>query len=319
MHTHAAQPDRGETLSRFINSIVLGLVSFIVLLSIFWYVVEVRHENSVTIASVEPTWGASDPRTTTMDWEFKFQNTHKSLVQLVRIEYELGIDDFLLAEETRNVTLRIPAEGSAATTINTPFPTSFFASWMKAHADGGEESWITLRGDAILQINQVRVEVPFDVKRTWKSTMAADVAGALKNCDQTNGTVCLSGAETEWDTSRSAAIDARVFLQNPSEGPAFVRDLRITLMLHALPVAAGSVAGPIELPADQATPVVVSLRFDPEEMVRWWPKHVETCETSPMFLRAEFTYGSDGGNSTARITQEFPAPAFESRFVCEAG
>lgn len=305
-----------SAVSRFVNSVVLGIVSFIVLLSIFWYVVEVRHENRVEITGLEARWGPVDARSTNVLWDLTFQNSHKSVAQVTRISYEFALSDYVVSEETRNLSLRLPAEGEGRATVAVAFPSSFLPAWLEAHAEQQERSTLVFRGTVSLLVNQGRVEVPFDVQRDFQTTLALNLARSLSSCPEANGTVCLSGAQSDWDTTRSVTLPTQVRLQNPGGTNVTVRDLEVALLLHGIEVARGAATTSIPLRADGEQVAEVLVRFDEGSLLRWWPRHVESCEESPVTVTAAYTVDPGDGNATAQVSREFSAPTFESRFAC---
>src|SRR5687767_3075948 len=83
---------QGILVSKFVNAVVLGLVSFVLILAVFWYVVEIRQESQVKITDVSAGWGASNTRTSEIKVRLSVFNPHKSPVELRDITYEVIVN-----------------------------------------------------------------------------------------------------------------------------------------------------------------------------------------------------------------------------------
>lgn len=319
------------------NGAIIGIVSFIALVSIFWSLADVPSGGTVAFERVENRWGPVDGKTSEIRSVLTFHNPHRTQSELVRLEHEVLVNGARVDWESRNVSVRIPPESSRSVETAARFPNTFLNAWWQSHMRQGEETRVTIRGTATFTVLQKPVEVPYEHEATWSTALLPKLPQALGNCDR--ATPCIRSAAAEWGRTDST-LHVRFTIANTDANVFWVRNWTAHLKLHGVTLAwASPVAGPLELQPDTAQEVALVMRFDPAAWDDWWPRHVTSCELSQSELvvqhtREQWVNASYDANATQdsadneteptpgyRVadarTWFFPGPSLATGFVCE--
>jgi len=323
-------------VSRFVNGAVIGVVSFLVLLSIFWYLAEVRADSTITYVGMENRWGSVDSSTTGIRSHVTFHNPHRSAAELVRLEHELLVNGERVNWEGRNVSVRFQPASDGSLDVDAAFSTAFLGPWLTSHVREGEHTRFEVRGVATFLVMQRPVLVPYGTEAEWQTHLGTSLASSLENCASLADTPCIGSATFAWDSSTGAPVSVvRATLWNTNDSVLLIRNLTALLHLQDVAVArADVIAGPIELAPQAEREIVLTFRYDLPALATWWPSHVGGCELSPMTTTIRFD--RERGNETTPETPDsqsavgttspslideplwsLPGQAFTTQFVCQ--
>jgi LEA14-like dessication related protein len=326
----------GRDVSRFVNGAIIGIVSFIVLLSIFWYLAEIRREATITYGGMENRWGNVDASSTEIRSRLTFHNPHRTTVELVRIEHELIVNGQRVDWDYRNVSVRVGPESNGSVDVDARFPNSFLGPWWLSHINQGEETRFVVRGTATFLVMQKPVVVPYDWESDWTTDLATALPESLRNCASVMESPCIRSAALEWDTTTEAPVAVvRLSLANTNASTLALRNWTTELRFQDLAIArADVVPGPLELPPQGERDVDLTFRFDTRLMATWWPRHVASCELSPITATMTFNReqpnnstppAGDSSSTTLNASSQpamqalawsVPAQPFTTHFVC---
>lgn len=316
-------------MSRFVNAVIVGLASFIVLLSIFWYAVEVSRESQITIRQGSLGWGPVDQRGTEVWAHWLVHNPHRLNVQLNRVEFRFLLNGEQLEWDNRTPNQRIPALGDGSFNFTGRFPTTFVQSWINTHAAKNEETTFLIRGDAAFLVGQETVKVPFEASTTTQTRLTELIGGAYRNCTPQTASACLSSANARLiNTGSTTQIWLDYQLENPNASHLRISNWTTVLELHDVQVADGETVSAFELEPHGDHEGQIELALDPQQLVAWWPLHAKDCERSSLLLAVTFTLEERReipGNGTGGPQEEtivydvlwrLPGGALRTSIVC---
>lgn len=290
-------------MSRFVNAVIVGLASFIVLLSVFWYAVEVSREGQISVRVTDIAWGPVDERGTEIFSQLLVHNPHRLDVQMTRVEYRLLLNGEQLDLDTREPNLRVLALADATLNVTSRFPTSFVPNWINVHARESEETKLLIRGEAAFLLAQELVTIPFETSTTTETQLADSIASAYQNCAPQTRSICLDSANARLVSSAAGAqVQIDFHLENPNATTLRVTNWTTVLELNDVQVADGRTDNPIQLLPHSGQEGRITLAFDPAQLTLWWPRHTADCERSSLLLAVTFTLEErrqGGGNSTS--------------------
>jgi LEA14-like dessication related protein len=316
---------RKAPVSKFVNAVVLGLVSFILILAVFWYVVEIRQESQVAITDVGVGWGAVNNRTTEVKVRLTVYNPHKSPVLLQNVDYQVIVNGNQLVEASTNETVRIEPESEGTKEFTAIVFSRFVVDWMDSHLENDERTRMQVKGEAEFAISTLRTVASFDWESSWEGLYVHGFAKALHNCPQANASLCIDSTRAEWDTTGTQSVLQTIYqLRNMGGNDLKVKSWSVDLELHGVVVARGGTPATFTLPANGNVDIEAPIVFERLQLPQWWPAHVRDCERSTSHVVIRYVIeeqqpvGPDGSVQTVltSIVWTFDAPAFDTRFIC---
>lgn len=313
-------------MSKFVNAVVLGLVSFILILAIFWYVVEIRQESQVSITNVGVAWGPVNNRTTELAVRLTVFNPHKSPVVLEEVQFEVLVNGNQLDDGRNNESLTIAPEQSGTKEFRVTVPSRFVVDWIDSHLENDERSKMVVKGEARFAISTLRSVATFDWESSWEGIYVDGFQGTLHNCPSTDSTPCIERTKASWDTTGTQSVLQTEFsLRNPNGYALRIKSWSVDLVLHDTVVARGGTPAVSELPANGTADVRTPVVFERLQLPQWWPSHVRDCERSATTVVIRYVTEQEGepaDNGTVpvvltNIEWRFVGPLFDTRFVCQ--
>jgi LEA14-like dessication related protein len=185
--------------------------------------------------------------------------------------------------------VRMAPQSNQSTELAVEFPTAFLLSWLESHARQGEETHVTVRGTATFMVLQRPIDVPYHWEGVWSTRLAQSIPDSVGNCASLLEDPCIQHASFTWDASSPPSMHVRLSLQNSNDSALSLRNWTSRLMLHGVAVATADVVpGPIELAPHAVQDLELTFRFDSRALNSWWPRHVSSCELSPVATTVQF-------------------------------
>jgi LEA14-like dessication related protein len=310
-------------VNKLVNSVVLGLVSFVIILSVFWYVVEIRQDSQVSITDVGVRWGPVDARQTEVRVALYIQNPHKSPALVNEVSYEFTINGVRLREGTLNDTSKIDPSSNETHEFSVLFPTRWVIDWMDNHLENQEHSTMRIKGEVRMTIAQVQTVVPYQWDSSWEGAYVKALEGMLHNCPPKDAGLCVASTKASWDTSGPQSVLQTGFgLQNAGLHTLRVKYWTADLQFGTVAVAKGGSTENYELAPGGSLSVPAALVFERQQLPGWWTQHVARCEKSPTsvlirYILEEDREGPHGPETVvSNVTWQFSGPTFDTRFLC---
>lgn len=268
----------------FINAVMIGLISFLVLLSGFWYVVEVGADHQILVEQLENRWGQVGPDFTELQTRLVFHNPHRVQIELVRVEYEILVNEKRVHWQRDLTSVAMPPQSRAPVDLSAQLPAAFAHAWMASHVGEGEQTVMAVSGMAQFLVSQNPVLVPFaGDSTTWSTRLAPSLATLLPSCAPESSTPCIASATTGWERSRSAvSLTALIDFENPTARFQTMSNLTVGLRLSDTPIAVAHRLDSVALGPRQTERVAVTFDLIEEGLATWWPQHVAARERSPL-------------------------------------
>lgn len=312
-------------MSKFVNAVVLGLVSFVLILAVFWYVVEIRQDSQVAITDVTAGWGASNSRTTEIKVKLAVFNPHKSPVELRDITYEVIVNGDQLTTGVANKTVIVGPEEAGTQEFTAIVPTRFIVDWIDSHLENDERTNMKIKGEAKFAISTLLTVTPFEWESSWEGRYVQGLEAVLSNCPSRESEPCIASTKAAWNTNGTQSVmDTTYKLRNPNGHALRIKSWSVDFLLENITVARGGTGTTINLDANGEATLMSPVTFDRLPMPTWFPEHVKHCERSRSTIVIKFLVEedrpSDGGTAetlVTSITWQFAGPPFDTHFFCD--
>jgi LEA14-like dessication related protein len=318
----------GCPLTRFINTVLITVFAFFVFLGVFWQFAGggtgAGARGDPTVIDVAPRWQPGAPQDLLID--VTLHNPAGQDGQVASITYEAKVDgevvDKAIARVPAGPPVVVPGKGDGVVHFTVDLPEGFIRQWWPAYMQHAEKAELSIQGTVSLRRDDGVHDATFEWRSAWTGELAAHLAEAVKNCDETPTDLCVANSDFVW---KEGKLHATLVLHNPGPEALAVRNASVRLLFGEQAVVSGDVDLVRELEADTDTEVPLVLTFSQAAIDTWWPDHIARCERTPlvfgMDLQAQAlpaTTGEEEGEP-GRITTlqwTFPASPFQTRFVC---
>lgn len=320
-------------MSKLANAFIIGFISFLFLVAIFWYAVEVGQNQGVTVEGLQAEWGSVDQETTVIDASIRFKNPHAFQVQVLRLEYAFTVNDNRVGGGFIDREIRLEPGSERDVEFSIQVPSSFVADWWQAHALAGEETTLAIQGEASVKVSADTQVLPFESKADWTDDWVESWTGALETCPRPEPQPCVSEASYEWKRGSGGLLLQSSFdVHNPNDAAMEIRNGSFRLLLGGNLVSEGHFTETVTIPAEQSRVVRIDSPFAASGLVAWWPSHVAGCERSRADVSLSLSYAlqeqpaSSGNNTTQEpgygpvqepAVWEVRIPNLETRFLCD--
>ncbi len=311
-------------MSKLVNGVMLGLVLFVVLLSVFWYIIEVRRDSSILVDEVGTRWGDVDGSHTEVLTRVQFRNPHRADAQVVSVEHEVVVGGERLDWDIARLDGEIPAGEAGAIQLESRFPTTFIGTWWPVHLANGESSQVVVRGLASFHVVQERPAVEFSRVFTVTTGLHASVEDIARNCGATDAPVCLNRTAIVHEVSGNSPFGLDLRFQNPGGSAVAMGNLSIALEFGGHLVAESEAVEASAVPPNGASVVTTRILFSADGLRAWWPEHVGACERSPIGVRVRFdawdTDAAPDSGAPPVVTQvvwTFTGAELRTAFLCQ--
>ncbi len=321
---------KGKPLSELANSVVIGIVAFLLLLATFWFVLETGQADPIQITHAQTEWAASDNGTPGLQVTLTFANPHAFEISLNEVAYAMDINDRRVSAGDATPSLQVPANGEQAVSIQIPLEDDFPVRWWADHAASGEQMEVQVAGEATFQVNQETRSVTFDESWSWDTDWIGQWDDDVANCPPADAALCVAESTHAWTTN--GGLDSTLRFESQHNGTVMIDEVRATLLLEGHEVTSQTQRPAANLSEGDTAEVAMVLASDGTVLRAWWADHVAACEASDAAYEIEVTYTvastttvGTGNNTTEQVEtrQEtvpwtFPLPSFQTEIACEA-
>ena len=176
----------------------------------------------------------------------------------------------------------------------------------------GEATTFEMEGTGTLSVAGVAVPFPVYERRDWSTDLLASLGSVLRTCgDAPADLPCIESSTHRWgDIGGSRTLlHSELVVRNPTPVPIPLGQRSLTLSLHDVPVASSTSDTRIVLPAQGTARVLFTTAVDHERLEQWWPRHVASCETSPVTVSLQLLPND-------ALSLRLPAPPLETHIAC---
>lgn len=311
------------------NSVVIGIVAFLLFLSIFWYVAGIGEPDPIRVTGIGTSWSTGEEAGTTMVVNLTFRNPHAFEITLTEVAYTLEVNEEVVAEGTAPADQAIRASGNGTAQILIPLAEDFLAKWWPQHVSNGEDTEVAISGEARVQVSQELRTASFETDWDWDTEWMGSWNDRVANCATTTSNLCLDSSTHEWRDD--GGVDSVLHFQSRADGTIRIDDVSGGLLLRDETIAAGTVQPAAEMGQDETVEVPLSLALDERGLVLWWSDHTAACEVSTATYRLQVAYTltttetTGTGNNTTTTTEtteeteawEFPVSVFQTQLACD--
>ena len=275
-------------MTRFINTALIGLVAFVIILAGLWLVVDpaapglpTQEAESPTAISVRSTKVAWDPSAPGRDLEVEVVLRNQGAAgSLTQVAYRATLDGQPLAAATGNPPATLGAGLDTPVRFTIPLPGEFAARWLRATQDGDTD---TLRVDGTLSVRTAAADqrLPFQWSTSAASKLLDHLSDAPQDCPGAPAPLCLKSIDAG---PKPGGLQVRLDLRNDQADPLVVRNGTYRLVFEDVTVAQGSLRGIVGVEPGETAELAALLAVDEEALAQWWIGHVGRCESSRLAL-----------------------------------
>jgi LEA14-like dessication related protein len=239
-------------------------------------------------------WGEADAERSPLIVSTALENVHERPVEIAGTVYEIRMNDVVVGqgETTAGITL---APGEAATyDVRAAIDTPRMQQWWVSHLRNGESTNLTIRVDAVAEVDGERERLPltvyerqavFETDFLETGETEVSVVGNGSERDRSSGFVRPTVEDTgnEFGEVRDAETDVRTTatVENPSDGRfADLLSVRVDSRTTLAGVTAANGTDRVE-DVPRGTGTVVTTSTMPHDRVpAWWAAHLRNGERS---------------------------------------
>lgn len=304
-------------------------MAFLLLLTMFWFVVQTGQPESIRITSAQTQWAQPDSGPPALQMTLTFDNPHAFEIRLTQVTYAVDLNDRRVSQGEATPGAEVPATGNRTVPIDVELDPDFPVRWWADHAASEEAMAVHIMGEAVFQVNQEARTVSFDQDWSWDSEWMGGWDDRVANCPPDDGPLCLAGSEHVW--TGGGGVDSRLRFESDHNGTVTIDEVQASLVLERNEVATRTVRPGANLSEGDTADVAAALAPDDAALRAWWPSHVGTCERSDAAYRLDVTYTvtstvitGTGNNTTEQVETrqetvewEFPLPPLQTEIACE--
>lgn len=312
-------------MTRFINTTLIGLVAFIVILALLWLVIDPRAPGLATTATGDDDFTVRDA---TADWDASSTDGTDLVVAVVvhndgesafitQAAYRVMLDDQLLAAATTEPKATVPPGMDGTVRLHVDLPPDFSRRWFDAYQHGDETVSLHVEGTLVARTAALDSRVPFTWSSTWRGHLLERLAAGAQDCPGPPAPLCLDDLDTAF---RQGNLLVTLDLRNDRADPVNVRNGTFRLMFQDVAVATGRMEGDHDIAAGAHEDIPVTLTFDDAALAQWWAGHVARCEDSRLSLAVNLESEAVGGDGGAELVAwDILAAPFVTGFACGSG
>jgi LEA14-like dessication related protein len=312
-------------LTRFINTVLITVFAFFVLLGVFWQFAGggtgAGERGDPTVTDITPHWQPSSPQELLVD--LQVYNPAGQEGRIASITYEALVDgkvvDKAIARVPAGPSIVVPGKGEAGVHFPVDLPDGFAVTWWPQYMKDGEDAELSIQGTVSLRRDDGAHDAAFEWRSKWTGELADRLSEAVQNCDATPTDLCMASSEFFW---KDGTLHATLKLHNPGPDAVSIRNATVRLLFGERAVVSGNVDLVRELHAGADADVDLALSFSQKAIAAWWPDHIARCERTPLVMGMDLQAHTipDGPDDPGHVTSlqwTFPASPFQTRFVCD--
>ncbi|MHB1260944.1 MAG: hypothetical protein ACYC2H_04430 [Thermoplasmatota archaeon] len=312
-------------MTRFINTVLITVFAFFVILGVFWQFAGggtgAGERGDPTVTAISPSWQPAAAQE--MLVELTVHNPAGQEGRIASVTYEAIVDgdvvDKAVARVPPGPAVIVPPKAEAVVHVPVDLPEDFVLTWWPTYMEDGEAAELSIRGTVALRRDDGLHDAGFEWRSKWTGELAERLTAAVRNCEAQPNDLCLASSQFFW---KEGTLHASLSLHNPGPDAIAVRNSTVRLLFGDEVVVSGKVDFVRELDPGSDTDVELALSFSQKAIAAWWPDHLERCERTPlelgMTLQAHsLPNGTEGPGAVTTLQWTFPAPPFQTRFVCD--
>jgi LEA14-like dessication related protein len=313
-------------MTRFINAALIVLFAFFVTFAVVLQFTgdggpgAAQPGGAPTVSGVEATWR---PERQEMVLDLQVHNPSSLETRVSAVSYQAQVEgDLVDSAVARPVSgVLLPSKDDGSVQVAVALPDGFVLDWWPTYMADAEAAELRIQGELRVVRDDGDRDVPFEWRSSWQGSLASGLTEAVANCGAGETDLCLKASRFFW---KEGALHADLEFHNPGADAVALRNTTLQLLFADRAVVAGDVDVAQRIAAGGDEEIGLALTFSPAAMEAWWPEHLSRCERTPvafrMALQVESLPAGDGAEEPApdiaNLQWTFPAPAFQTRFVC---
>ena len=306
-------------MTRFINTALIGLVAFVVVLAGLWLVVDPAAPSLSTQGTDAPT--AISVRSTKVAWDENAPGQALEVEVLLRnqgaagsvtqVAYRATLDGQPLAAATATPPVTLAAGLDTPVRFTIGLPGEFAARWLRATQDGDAD---TLRVDGTLSVRTAAADqrLPYAWSTTAASKLLDHLSDAPQECPGAPAPLCLKALAA---VPKPGGIQVRLDLRNDQADPLIVRNGTYRLVFEDMAVAEGTLSGSVDVEPGDTAELTALLDVDDDALAQWWVGHVGRCESSRLALTVHLDVETVESGASA-VDWEILAAPLQTGLLC---
>ncbi len=309
-------------MTRFINTALIGLGSFVLILALLWLVVNPAAPGVQTQTAEVPT--AITVRTTKAAWaeesagqdlavDVVLRNAGSAAGAVTQVAYRATLDGQPLASGTTSPPVSVPQGLDVPVPFTIRMPADMAQRWLRA-VEAGEPMTLKVDGSVVVRTAAADQRLPFAWSSTSASKLLEHLAAAPQDCPGPPAPLCLEGLAVAF-AGAGSSLEAKVELRNDRSDPLRVRNGTFRLVFEDVTVAEGTLSRDLEIAPGDDAELTVTLRFDDGALRQWWPGHAGRCESSRLAMAVSLEVDGVGDGPSA-VDMEVLAAPLKTGLLC---